>query len=52
MPGKLIDGKAIAEQINAETVAEIGRLKERHGLTPGSPLSLSVKIQPVPPTSR
>jgi len=35
MPGKLIDGKAIAEQINAETVAEIGRLKEQHGLTPG-----------------
>jgi methylenetetrahydrofolate dehydrogenase (NADP+)/methenyltetrahydrofolate cyclohydrolase len=35
MPGKLIDGKTIAEQINAETVAEIGRLKELHGLTPG-----------------
>jgi methylenetetrahydrofolate dehydrogenase (NADP+)/methenyltetrahydrofolate cyclohydrolase len=35
MPGKLIDGKAIAEQINAETVAEIARLKEQHGLTPG-----------------
>jgi methylenetetrahydrofolate dehydrogenase (NADP+)/methenyltetrahydrofolate cyclohydrolase len=35
MAGKLIDGKAIAEQINAETVAEIGRLKEQHRLTPG-----------------
>src|ERR1700685_4159271 len=35
MPGKLIDGKAIAEQINAETVAEITRLKEQHRLTPG-----------------
>src|SRR5882724_10392572 len=35
MPEKLIDGKAIAEQINAETVAEIARLKEQHGLTPG-----------------
>ncbi len=35
MPGKLIDGKAIAEQINTETVAEISRLKEQHGLTPG-----------------
>jgi methylenetetrahydrofolate dehydrogenase (NADP+)/methenyltetrahydrofolate cyclohydrolase len=35
MPGKLIDGKAIAEQINAETVAEIIRLKERHRLIPG-----------------
>ena len=35
MPAKLIDGKAIAEQINAETVAEIARLKDRHRLTPG-----------------
>jgi methylenetetrahydrofolate dehydrogenase (NADP+) / methenyltetrahydrofolate cyclohydrolase len=35
MPAKLIDGKAIAEQINAETVAEIARLKNQHGLTPG-----------------
>ncbi len=35
MAGKLIDGKAIAEQINAETVAEIARLKEQHRLTPG-----------------
>jgi methylenetetrahydrofolate dehydrogenase (NADP+) / methenyltetrahydrofolate cyclohydrolase len=35
MPAKLIDGKAIAEQINAETVAEIARLKEQHRLTPG-----------------
>src|SRR6266478_1507492 len=35
MPEKLIDGKAIAEQINAETVAEIAGLKEQHRLTPG-----------------
>ena len=35
MPAKLIDGKAIAEQVNAETVAEIARLKEQHRLTPG-----------------
>jgi len=35
MLGKLIDGKAIAEQINSETVAEIARLKEQHRLTPG-----------------
>jgi len=35
MPGKLIDGKAIAEAINAETVTEIGRLKEQRGLIPG-----------------
>ncbi len=35
MPGKLIDGKAIAEQVNAETVAEIARLKEQYRLTPG-----------------
>jgi methylenetetrahydrofolate dehydrogenase (NADP+)/methenyltetrahydrofolate cyclohydrolase len=35
MPANLIDGKAIAEQINAETVAEIARLKDRYRLTPG-----------------
>jgi methylenetetrahydrofolate dehydrogenase (NADP+)/methenyltetrahydrofolate cyclohydrolase len=35
MPARLIDGKAIAEQINAETAAEIARLKSRHHLTPG-----------------
>ena len=35
MPGNLIDGKAIAEQINAETVAEIARLRDQHHLTPG-----------------
>src|SRR5580658_3125005 len=35
MPAKLIYGKAIAEQINAETVAEIARLKDQHRLTPG-----------------
>lgn len=35
MPARLIDGKAIAEQINAETAAEISRLKSEHKLTPG-----------------
>src|SRR5579862_8613999 len=35
MAAKLIDGKAIAEQINAETAAEVTRLKEERGLTPG-----------------
>ena len=35
MPATLIDGKAIAEQINAETVAEIARLKNQHRVTPG-----------------
>jgi methylenetetrahydrofolate dehydrogenase (NADP+) / methenyltetrahydrofolate cyclohydrolase len=35
MAAKLIDGKAIAEQINAETAAEIARLKAEHQLTPG-----------------
>ncbi|MGD0060683.1 MAG: tetrahydrofolate dehydrogenase/cyclohydrolase catalytic domain-containing protein [Verrucomicrobiia bacterium] len=35
MPPTLIDGKAIAEQINAETVVEIARLKNRCRVTPG-----------------
>lgn len=35
MPATLIDGKSIAEQINAETAAEIARLKSQHNLTPG-----------------
>lgn len=35
MSAKLIDGKAIAEQINAETAAEIDRLKTQHHVTPG-----------------
>ncbi len=35
MAAKLIDGKAIAEQINAETAAEVLRLKTEHSLTPG-----------------
>ncbi len=35
MPANLIDGRTIAEQINAETAAEIARLKERQGLVPG-----------------
>ncbi|HUJ09921.1 MAG TPA: bifunctional methylenetetrahydrofolate dehydrogenase/methenyltetrahydrofolate cyclohydrolase FolD [Verrucomicrobiae bacterium] len=35
MSAKLIDGKAIAEQINSETAAEIARLKSQHRLTPG-----------------
>jgi methylenetetrahydrofolate dehydrogenase (NADP+)/methenyltetrahydrofolate cyclohydrolase len=32
---KIIDGKAIAEQIHAETSAAIARLKSQHNLTPG-----------------
>ncbi len=35
MPATLIDGKAIAEQINAETVVEIARLKSQYRVTPG-----------------
>jgi methylenetetrahydrofolate dehydrogenase (NADP+)/methenyltetrahydrofolate cyclohydrolase len=35
MPATLIDGKAIAEQINAETAAEIARLKGQFRVTPG-----------------
>ncbi len=35
MSAKLIDGKAIAEQITAETAAEVARLKQDHNLTPG-----------------
>jgi methylenetetrahydrofolate dehydrogenase (NADP+)/methenyltetrahydrofolate cyclohydrolase len=35
MPATLIDGKAIAEQINAETVVEIARLKKQGGVIPG-----------------
>ena len=35
MPATLIDGKAIAEQINVETAAEIARLKADYKLTPG-----------------
>ena len=35
MPATLIDGKAIAEQINAETVVEIARLKDQYRVTPG-----------------
>jgi methylenetetrahydrofolate dehydrogenase (NADP+) / methenyltetrahydrofolate cyclohydrolase len=35
MPAKLIDGKAIAEQVNAETIAAIARLKDQYHLTPG-----------------
>ena len=35
MPATLIDGKAIAEQINAETVVEIARLKDQYHVTPG-----------------
>jgi methylenetetrahydrofolate dehydrogenase (NADP+)/methenyltetrahydrofolate cyclohydrolase len=35
MPPTLIDGKVIAEQINAETVVEIARLKNQCGVTPG-----------------
>ena len=35
MVAKLIDGKAIAEQINVETAAEIAHLTSQHRLTPG-----------------
>jgi methylenetetrahydrofolate dehydrogenase (NADP+)/methenyltetrahydrofolate cyclohydrolase len=35
MVARLIDGKAIAEQINVETATEIERLKSQHQLTPG-----------------
>ena len=35
MVAKLIDGKAIAEQINLETAAEIAYLTSQHRLTPG-----------------
>jgi len=35
MVAKLIDGKQIAEQINVENAAEVARLKQQHGLTPG-----------------
>jgi methylenetetrahydrofolate dehydrogenase (NADP+)/methenyltetrahydrofolate cyclohydrolase len=35
MAARLIDGKAIAEQIHAETSAEIARLKSQRKLTPG-----------------
>ncbi len=35
MSAKLIDGRTIAEQLNAETAAEITRLKTQHNLLPG-----------------
>ncbi len=35
MSAKLIDGKAIAEQINQETAAAVQRLKTDHKVTPG-----------------
>jgi methylenetetrahydrofolate dehydrogenase (NADP+) / methenyltetrahydrofolate cyclohydrolase len=35
MAARLIDGKAIAEQIHAETSAAITRLQSQHNLTPG-----------------
>src|SRR5882757_315920 len=35
MAARLIDGKAIAEQIHAETAAEIAHLNSQHHLTPG-----------------
>ena len=35
MSATLIDGKAIAEQINQETAAAVHRLKAEHNLTPG-----------------
>ncbi len=35
MSARIIDGKALAEQINAETAATVAQLKARHKLTPG-----------------
>ncbi|NQU12428.1 bifunctional 5,10-methylenetetrahydrofolate dehydrogenase/5,10-methenyltetrahydrofolate cyclohydrolase [bacterium] len=35
MTAQLIDGKAIAEQLNTETAAEVARLREKHQLVPG-----------------
>ena len=35
MTAKLIDGRAIAEQLNTETTAEIALLKTQHNLLPG-----------------
>src|SRR5213592_1974483 len=35
MTARLIDGKLIAEQIHAETTAEIAHLKSQFNLTPG-----------------
>jgi methylenetetrahydrofolate dehydrogenase (NADP+)/methenyltetrahydrofolate cyclohydrolase len=35
MASNLIDGKAIAAQVNVETAAEVVRLKEQHKLVPG-----------------
>lgn len=35
MKAKLIDGKAVAEQINGETAAGVAKLKEEHKLQPG-----------------
>jgi methylenetetrahydrofolate dehydrogenase (NADP+)/methenyltetrahydrofolate cyclohydrolase len=35
MAARLIDGNAIADRINAETAAEVGRLQTQHHLTPG-----------------
>lgn len=35
MSARIIDGRAIAEQINAETAATVAQLKARHQLTPG-----------------
>ena len=35
MPAKIIDGKAIAEEMRAEIKAEARQLREKHGVTPG-----------------
>jgi methylenetetrahydrofolate dehydrogenase (NADP+)/methenyltetrahydrofolate cyclohydrolase len=35
MSARIIDGRAIAEQINTETAATVAQLKTRHQLTPG-----------------
>ncbi len=35
MPAKLIDGKAIAEEVNKETAAEVVEIVSKHGVKPG-----------------
>lgn len=34
MPAEIIDGKAVADQVNAETAAEVLELKEKYGTVP------------------
>jgi len=35
MPAKLIDGKAIAEEVNKETAAEVAEISAKYGVKPG-----------------